>query len=410
MSTWPFRFIHAGDFHLEQPLMGVAEVPDHLRDLFLDAPQTAARQVFDAALVEDVQFVVLSGDILQPAGVGPRGALFLAEQFGRLAARGIDVYWVGGTVDPPEAWPAAVRLPENVHVFPRGRIEKVVVQRDGQPLAQLLGACRDSQQPLRPTDFATDSTDLYTIGVVHGDVDAAVLQSPAIHYWAIGGRHDRGTLQSGPHVVHYCGSPQGRRPEESGIHGCTLVQVDQQNGARTSLIPADAARWLSERILIDETTLREDLETRLRERIHTLIEASPTVGLLVSWTIAGHGALVGQLQRGRLAVELLELLRGDYGYRTPSAWSVSLEAEVAESLPPEWYEQETIRGDFLRAVRQLQMNPEEPLTLHEYVSESHLAGTLAGMVSFGGKTARDRALREAAVLGVDLLSGEDTHE
>ena len=54
MSTWPFRFIHASDFHLGRPLRGVTEVPDHLRELFLESPYTAARQVFEAALVEDV--------------------------------------------------------------------------------------------------------------------------------------------------------------------------------------------------------------------------------------------------------------------------------------------------------------------------------------------------------------------
>ena len=38
MSGWPFRFIHASDLHLERPLMGVAEVPDHLRDCFSKPP------------------------------------------------------------------------------------------------------------------------------------------------------------------------------------------------------------------------------------------------------------------------------------------------------------------------------------------------------------------------------------
>ena len=42
MSNWPFRFVHASDFHLEQPLCGVTDVPDHLRELFLEAPYAAA--------------------------------------------------------------------------------------------------------------------------------------------------------------------------------------------------------------------------------------------------------------------------------------------------------------------------------------------------------------------------------
>ncbi len=88
MSTCPFRFIHASDFHLERPLMGVADVPDHLRELFLEAPYKAARQVFDAALTEDANFVVLSGGIVVPSDTGPRGPLLLTEQFARLAERG----------------------------------------------------------------------------------------------------------------------------------------------------------------------------------------------------------------------------------------------------------------------------------------------------------------------------------
>lgn len=407
MSTWPFRFLHASDFHLERPLLGVPEVPDHLRELFLDAPYTSATKVFEAALAEDVAFVVLSGDILCPRSTGPRGPLFLAEQFAPLAARGIGVYWVAGAVDPPEAWPAVVKLPQNVHVFPFGRVEAATVHRDAGPLARLVGVCRDRQHALRPADFPADAAGLYTVAVAHGEVDTAVLQGQAAHYWALGGRHDRSTPQCGPHVVHYCGSPQGRRPEESGVHGCTLVEVDQQHHTRTSLIPTDAARWLSERVLVEEATSPEDVQTRLRERMHTLLEAAPAISLLVSWTVAGRGPLVAQMRRGHLAAELLQWLRNDYGYRRPAAWSVSLEAEVSETLPPEWYEQETIRGDFLRALRQLQMNPEEPLALEQYVAESHLAGTLSAAVTFTDKAARDRALREAAVLGVELLSGEE---
>jgi DNA repair protein SbcD/Mre11 len=243
---------------------------------------------------------------------------------------------------------------------------------------------------------------------VHADVDPAALQTRGVHYWALGGRHDRATPLYGLQTAHYCGSPQGRRPEESGVHGCTLVQVDQQRQARTSLIPTDAVRWLNERIVVDETTVREDLESKFRDRVQSLAEAAPSSVLLVSWTIAGQGALLAKLRRGRLRADLLQWLRNDYGFASPAIWSVSVEVELAETLPPEWYEQETIRGDFLRTVRQLQMNPDERLTLDAYMAETHLAGTLASAATFSGKPARDRTLREAAALAVDLLSGEES--
>ena len=38
MPHRPFRFVQSGDFHLELPLGGVAEVPEHLRDVFLIRP------------------------------------------------------------------------------------------------------------------------------------------------------------------------------------------------------------------------------------------------------------------------------------------------------------------------------------------------------------------------------------
>ena len=347
MPNRSFRFIHAGDFHLEQPLMGVAEVPDHLRDLFLDAPFAAAQRVFDAAVAEDAQFVVLSGDVLQPIDAGPRAILFLTEQFIRLAERDIRVYWAGGMVDPPEAWPAAIPLPENVRVFPRERVEQFVYDPDGMPLVRVAGISCDQQHGLRPGEFSADAGGLYTVAVAHGTADSSVMQGRGIRYWALGGRHDRGTPLSGPCTIHCCGSPQGRRPEEGGMHGCTLVEVDAQQSSRTSLITTDSIRWHSERLLIDDATTRDDLEMRLRERLHALQESASNVPLLLSWNLSGKGALAVQLRRGTLAADLLAWLRAEYGHGQVAAWSVSLDVESTEPLPPEWYEQETIRGDFL---------------------------------------------------------------
>jgi hypothetical protein len=191
------------------------------------------------------------------------------------------------------------------------------------------------------------------------------------------------------------------------MHGCTLVEVDAQQSSRTSLITTDSIRWHSERLLINDATTRDDLEMRLRERLHALQESASNVPLLLSWNLSGKGALAAQLQRGTLAADLLAWLRAEYGHGQVAAWSVSLDVESTEPLPPEWYEQETIRGDFLRAIRQLQMNTAESLDVERYVAEAHRAGTLAESVAIGDEAVRDRALREAALLGVDLLSGEE---
>ena len=123
--------------------------------------------------------------------------------------------------------------------------------------------------------------------------------------------------------------------------------------------------------------------------------------------IAGSGPLITALRRGSLAAELVQWLREDYGHRLPAVWTVSLEAETSEALPPEWYEQETIRGDFLRAIRQLQISAGEPLGLERYLAESHRAGVLASVASLADRSAREDVLREAAALGAELLGGEE---
>ena len=101
MAKRPFRFLHAADFHLEAVPQGIAEVPDHLRESLLEAAYRSAARVFDAALAEEADFLILAGDLLHVEQAGPRGSLFLMEQFQRLAERGMAVYWAGGPSDPP---------------------------------------------------------------------------------------------------------------------------------------------------------------------------------------------------------------------------------------------------------------------------------------------------------------------
>ena len=200
--------------------------------------------------------------------------------------------------------------------------------------------------------------------------------------------------------------PQGRRPAETGVHGCTLVQVDEQGQARTNLVPTDAVRWLGERVVVDGDTPRQTLEKLLCQRLHALLETSPEDGHLMSWTVAGEGPLIGQLRRGRAGGRIVGRLARTVRPWCRPAWSVSLEVEASLAVPPEWYEQETIRGDFLRAVRQLEMNPERAAGIG-IVPVRAASGRHAGR----GRRAvrppvRQQVFREAAWLGVDLLSGD----
>lgn len=407
MSNRPLRFVHASDLHLELPPFGLGEVPEHLRELFIECAYWAAERVFAVVLAEEAEFLVLSGDVLQPQQTGPRGPLFLAEQFQRLNERGIEVYWAGGQVDPPEAWPTCVPLPENVHVFPANRVERFTHRRDGTPLTSVVGASRQQGQAIRLDDFSLAPDGLFTVAAVHGDVEADALRPRNIDYWALGGSHARKTLFSEPQTAHDPGTPQGREPSHVGPHGCTLVQVDAQRHVRTTFVPADVLRWHSERIAVDTAMSGKDLQSRLNDRVDALRQSNPGTDLLVAWTIVGEGPLLTELRRGSLAGSLLETLRSEHGFGSPAVWSTGLTAEPPAILPAAWYEQQTILGDFLRELRESQAGADKPLLLEGYLSEPQRAGPLAAAAVLAPGPQRERIVREVAMLGSDLLSGED---
>jgi hypothetical protein len=407
MSIRPFRFLHASDLHLEQPLYGVAEVPPQLRDLFLDAPRIAAERVFDTAIAEGVDFVVLSGDVLHPQEAGPPGLDFLLAQFGRLHERGIDVFWAGGMVDPPERWPRELRLPERVHRFPSARVAWHTVARTDGELAVVAGRAPRRGMAIRSADYVPRRRGGYVVAAAYGKADTRLTDGSPVSFWALGGRHGRKTVASAPAVVHYPGSPQGRCPAETGPHGCTLVSVDAEGGTRTQLVTTDAVRWVDERIELPDGANRRDLEAQLRQRLQLLGEGLSGQHLVVRCTVLADGRLGRQLRRTALARELTDWLRHEFAGQTPGVWTAELQcqpAQIAAGGVPE----DSLLADYLRICRQYEAQPDVALALDEFLPDRQLADELAGVLNLADRDERQRIVREAAVLGLDLLSGEPT--
>ena len=88
------KFIHAADLHLDQPFAGVSNPPNHIRSALVNAAYDAAEKIFDRAISERVDFVILSGDVADIDRCGPRGISFLSDQFQRLNESNIHVYWL----------------------------------------------------------------------------------------------------------------------------------------------------------------------------------------------------------------------------------------------------------------------------------------------------------------------------
>lgn len=403
MSAQPLRFLHASDLHLEQPPFGFAEAPDTLRDSLLEAPWRAAKQLFDVACDEQVDFLILAGDIIDLRKAGPRGIVFLHEQFKRLAEREIHVYWAGGKIDSPDAWPAAIPLPDRVHVFPTGRIEQVTHFRGETPIASIAGYSRTGKNAVPVGRFPADPTGLFSIGIGHGPVDIEALKSQRVSYLALGGVHARKTLCSEPRTAHYSGTLQGRSPAELGAHGVTLVQIEEHERPRLRLVATDVLRFVEERLEVTPEVGRTALENILRERMLAVIEREMGRDLLVNWTISGAGGTSGVLRHQGLIEELLARSRRDFGHQQPLAWSLGIEMLRPAGVPIAWMEEETILGDFLRLASEYAENSDMELDLNSHLTEKHVEGIVGKKVAMENLKQRKDVLQQATWLGAELL-------
>lgn len=199
MNRTAFRFLHASDLFLERPVEDVGDCTPGIETRLLNAPLEAARRVFHLARAEVVDFILLSGNVVDPntSGCGP--LLFLLEQFQMLHEAGIPVYWAGSDLDQPEFWPAALELPPNVHFFPTGNVEEFIVLKEKVPVARILGLTRGKRRPsIRASQFAPDPSGLYTIVLTNGRIRPESVRRIGIPFWALGGSRQRRTSKSEP--------------------------------------------------------------------------------------------------------------------------------------------------------------------------------------------------------------------
>jgi hypothetical protein len=285
-----------------------------------------------------------------------------------------------------------------------GRLEQHVHERDGEPVARIVGFSGSCGGRPCAGEFRSDGPGLPTIGVGYGPEAVTALSELGASYLALGGKHARQQHAETSCLVHYPGSPQGRCPDETGPHGCTVVGINASRQASTTFVATDVVRWVDERVEADEIADRDALEATLIERMDRHVHRDRGLDLLVTWTVAaGSNTLMRQLRHGGLAADLLARLRKRYGHVSPAAWSVSLRADTPTTLTPGAYDQETILGDFLRAVREYQSDETRPLDLDVFMAADLRTDPRIARATLPEGEARRRVLKQVGRLGADLL-------
>ncbi|NIP86839.1 MAG: hypothetical protein GTO03_15250, partial [Planctomycetales bacterium] len=247
------------------------------------------------------------------------------------------------------------------------------------------------------------------IGISRSVPDPELLDQHAVAYWALGGSAGRRTVSRQPTAVHDSGSPQGRGPAATGPHGCTLVEISTAHTATLTPLTTDVVRWHAEKVEIDPGVDAIQLELQLRQRLQQLLtsHADPSVQVvLVQLAIGGQGPVLGALQQQGVAQQMTAKLCAEFGQQTPALWTISLDAEPRHDFPPAWYEEETMRGEFLRNVRALESARKRKIDLSTYLER--LPADLAAALDIPDAATRAEVLQRAATLGGEMLSGHGT--
>lgn len=396
------KFIHASDFHLDVSVSGLTELPKHLIEVLASAPYHAAVKVFDTAIAERVDFVLLAGDLFDIDSGNARSAAFLLNQFERLNEKDIAIYWVAGECDHPDRWPGSIELPPNVVTFNSSVIEHLDHRREGKRIARIMAAGFDPKRR-SGSEFVSPEHDVFNIALTHGEYESSSLTGQHVRYWAMGGRHKAAKLEKHDTIVVYPGTTQGRSPKESGAHGFKICRVDNSGKLRVQTVETDRVRFLPQKVAISEQVLTDELKNELAERALKIISDTTDQIVMSSWFLSTDGDFNPGIRKKEWSAEILEWLRDEFGRGDKGLWSTSVKVETPKQLPIEWYEEDTLLGEYLRAMGRYQSDDSLRLHLHEYMPQTVSNKVTAGMTEVASNR-RESVLRQATLMGVEYLA------
>jgi len=247
------RFLHAADIHLDSPLQGIERYEDAPLDMIRGASRKALQNLVGLAVDEEVDFVLIAGDLYDGTWKDYRTGLFFVRQMARLKEEGIRVFLVTGNHDAQSRITKALSLPDNVTKFPEKHPKTEILEDLGVAIHGQGYADREVTENLAST-FPPAEAGLFNIGLLHTSLDGRErhapyapctlddLSSKGYSYWALGHVHKRETVSESPFIV-FPGCLQGRHIRENGPKGCTLVTVDEGEVTEATHQCLDVVRW-----------------------------------------------------------------------------------------------------------------------------------------------------------------------
>lgn len=208
-----FKFIHSADIHLDSPLRGLERYEGAPIEYARKASRAAFVNLVNLCLQEEVDFVLIVGDLYDGDWRDYNTGLFFTWQVSRLNDAGIKVVFVRGNHDAASQITKSLRMPENVIELSTERPETIIFDELGVAIHGQGFATRNVTEDLT-LKYPQPIREFFNIGLLHTSVDGRQGHDPyapcnlkdliakGYDYWALGHVHTREILHDkGPWVV-----------------------------------------------------------------------------------------------------------------------------------------------------------------------------------------------------------------
>lgn len=306
------KLVHCADLHLDSPLRGLSAYEGVPADDIRLAARRALENLVELCLGEQVEVVLIAGDVYDGNWLDFQTGHFFVRQMARLREAGIRVFMVLGNHDAESKLTRSLRLPDNLTVFRADRPE-TFVERSLELAVHGQSFRRPDVTEDLAADFPEPLAGLFNIGLLHTAVagtaghapyapcSVATLIGKGYDFWALGHVHQRTQLNERP-LILYPGNLQGRNIRETGAKGCSLITV--ADGAITSVEhrSIDVMRWALLEVDATACVTPEQLYDRLRGVVAAAVTEAEERPLAARLLVAGASTIHSTLNRDRQAV------------------------------------------------------------------------------------------------------------
>jgi len=362
-----------------------------------DAVFASVTRIVDFAISEDIDAVVIGGNILEPDNASPSDYAFIHQQMCRLAENNIPVIWSWSHLDKRNHWPRCIEWPNNINFLIGDTPLTIDVQMKNGTEVSFLGIEPTSSGPVRAIDYRGMQTDNLMFGVAYGEVAIAEDNNECQQWLLAGESYGQISWENGVQA-YYCGSPVGRATADLGPHGFALLELNANGDVEQQFINTSGVEYH-----------RKTISTSKIESVNALLGL---IGQSIrdhTWDKSILNVVQIEIIESPVIIESIPLLNNYRSFHDDvqsdfdklGAHLIFAGLDIASANPDRNGNEQELLGEFLFELRELEVQGWEGLPLSAFIRSDTqftwctLKEDLAGL----------SILRSAECLGRHLLNG-----